>query len=315
MKSKLETKTQDILATLAAREAKQASDKAKCGLAMQVDAMATGPRPAQDPFCAAIELRRRELAAAATVARIPAPRRKLAALCVEVGEQIGRAAAARKGDPYSGDTSWGVKWGTRADADTILTPGKPYSRRVTYRRTNAAHTVTLDPAGIPALVEAGALRVASEREGLPLIALYPDGSAVWVVSSKGKTISAQRGWVAHAQGQTFHSVAGMANAQEGLRFKLDKLRKEREKASRQDTAARKEQHRAALVARLCKGAVATLADARALGFCHPGIAEFQARHGIGDSAPLPDLLKTGDPSAARLALAVARKVRRNPATV
>ena len=31
--------------------------------------------------------------------------------------------------------------------------------------------------------------------------------------------------------------------------------------------------------------------------------------------PLPDLLKTGDPSAARLALAVARKVRRNPATV
>jgi hypothetical protein len=52
-----------------------------------------------------------------------------------------------------------------------------------------------------------------------------------------------------------------------------------------------------------------IADAIALGFCRPGIEAFQSQHGIGDSAPLRALLASGNASAVRLALAVARKVR------
>lgn len=70
----------------------------------------------------------------------------------------------------------------------------------------------------------------------------------------------------------------------------------------------KAERRARLVARLCGNVRATIADARALGYCLPGIQAFQERHGIGDEATLPELVRTGDPSAVRLALSVARKV-------
>lgn len=75
--------------------------------------------------------------------------------------------------------------------------------------------------------------------------------------------------------------------------------------------ATKVQDIAALVARLCHGVTATLADARAMHYCEPGIRAFQERHGVGDTATLPELIRTGDPSAVRLALSIARKVRRD----
>jgi hypothetical protein len=54
--------------------------------------------------------------------------------------------------------------------------------------------------------------------------------------------------------------------------------------------------RARLVARLCDGIAATITDAKSLGYCEPGIRQFQARHGIGDVA---------------LALSIARKAGRS----
>ena len=54
--------------------------------------------------------------------------------------------------------------------------------------------------------------------------------------------------------------------------------------------------------------IATIADARAMGYCEPGIESFQAKHGIGDSASLPALVRTGNPDAIRLALKLARRV-------
>lgn len=69
------------------------------------------------------------------------------------------------------------------------------------------------------------------------------------------------------------------------------------------------------MARLCNGAHATLADAKSLGYCEPGIRAFQTRHGIGDAATLPELVRTGDPSAVRLALKIARTVKREATTV
>ena len=74
----------------------------------------------------------------------------------------------------------------------------------------------------------------------------------------------------------------------------------------------KDERRARLVARLCDVS-ATIADARAMGYCLPGIEAFQSHHHIGDSAPLRALLATGNAAAVRLALAVARKVRRTEA--
>ena len=74
----------------------------------------------------------------------------------------------------------------------------------------------------------------------------------------------------------------------------------------------KDERRARLIARLCNVS-ATIADARAMGYCLPGIEAFQSQHHIGDAAPLRALLATGNPSAVRLALAVARKVRRTEA--
>jgi hypothetical protein len=68
------------------------------------------------------------------------------------------------------------------------------------------------------------------------------------------------------------------------------------------------------VIRLCRGATATVADALAAGYCPAGIRAWQERHGIGDSSPLADLVRTGDPLATRLAFALARKVRREAAT-
>lgn len=43
--------------------------------------------------------------------------------------------------------------------------------------------------------------------------------------------------------------------------------------------------------------------------------QFQAQHGIGSSATLPSLIRTGNPSAIRLALAIARRVNRQTEAV
>ena len=294
---KPETTTNDIRITIAARTAATLRKDALPRIAHAVD-------QGQDHTYyveRAIATRLASLAADAAVARIPAPRRKLAADTITMAEYFAYVTTRKLGGEYSGEVTHLVTWGEAAEAETHTDDGDTYSRKCTYRKTDACHTVTLDVAGVHLLVANKALRDQSSWDGLPLIALYPDDSAVWMYR-KGRQIVSQAGWIVGNAFECFHSTRSREHAIEGLAKKeaarIAELRHRR--------LSRKQDRRAALVARLCHGAIATLADAKALGFCAPGIQAFQTMYGIGDEASLPELVRTGNPSAIRLAMQIAR---------
>lgn len=235
--------------------------------------------------------------------RIPADRRRAAQELFQLGQAQG-LRVARHGDSFSGETKELLLWGAGADAGSDTVEGEAYSRRSRYRKLDCTHWVMLDPAGIPLLSDhLHDIVAVSQQEGLHIIALYPGCKAVWVNRSRGK-LEAETGWVAYdyATRQCYHSTESYEHAEKGL---AKKVRVAREEAAQRDPRV---QRRLKLIARLCENAKATIADAKALGFCDPGIAAFQSRFGIGDTASLPDLVKTGDPSAVRLALHLAKKI-------
>lgn len=298
---KNETIAADITRTLAARTAEQDEARARNFLLSTLDAW-DAKDLAPEALAQVIAAHSATLATAGDLKRVPAPRRTLAASIITAAERIAHSVAFNLGGDYSGAVAYRTGWGTRAEACTTTTAGGQYSRRVTYRKTDATHHVTLDPLGVAALVENEPLRSASARDGLCLIALYPDGSAVWA-KRHGKGIVSERGWIAGNARACYHSTKSKAHAEARFQKKLAALEKEEREARTNAKAHR----RARLVARLCHGITATLADAKALGYCEPGIHAFQARHGIGETATLPQLIQTGDPSAVALALSIARK--------
>jgi hypothetical protein len=299
---KHETKTADITTTLAARKAATRRRNTLAAVPQAIDAGESAGLQIQ--INAALSARLASIQSDAALARIPAPRRTLAHETINCAEAIAQFAA-RLGERYSGETRYLVQWGDKADASTTTDKGDQYSRGCTYKKTDADHIVTLDPAGVSRLVEDEEIRQASARDGLPLIAYYPDGSAVWV-RTKGKAIVSERGWIAGTGATCYHSVKSLADAHAKYARKVAAAQRE-EAARRKD---RKASRRARLIARLCGGIAASISDAKALGYCEPGIRQFQARHGIGDVATLPQLVRTGNPSAVALALSIARKAGR-----
>jgi hypothetical protein len=303
---KTETKVADIQKHLAAAAATKAAKTAKTG-AMEATERAIQNGPENTPsFLPSLEAARAAVVASSkaqsALLKVPKDRRNQAAQTVKISEEIGKAAA-RQGDRYSGDTSYRVKWGDSATAHTSTDRGDQYSRRCTYRKTDATHVVTLCPAGVVALVENESLRQASARDGLYLIDLRENGACVWV-RAKGKAIFAESGWIAGNGSLCYHSTKSAEDARRGY----ERKRAAAEREAKLAREAGKVERRARLIARLCGSAIATLADAQRLGYCAPGIAAFQSRHGIGDTAPLPALIRTGDPSAVKLALSIARKI-------
>jgi len=306
---KPDTQTRDILAHLAARTAKAATATARARAIAHLDALAARTAPPQPPdhigaYTAAAQAARD---AAQALARIPRPRRDAAAAAVTFAEQHALAIARRMGGDYSGAVTYSIRWHDAprpATAATVTGRGDQYSSRCTYRKTDAAHIIRLDPSGVFALASSPLLAV-SARDGLPLVSLKPDGSAVWIVS-KGKQIEAQAGWIVGDASTCYHSTKSREHAAKGYQKKLNSLKREQDAARQRG----KEERRARLIARLCGGVKATLADAKALGFCDPGIRAFQASSGIGDEAPLPQLIRTGNPSAVRLALHIARQLKK-----
>jgi hypothetical protein len=256
--------------------------------------------------------------AAAPLAKLPPARRDLAAATAKAALEIGRRAAL-SGESYSGETDFRATWGDSANpyAGTYTEKGDQYSRKCTYKKTDADHVVRVSPEWSPLLVEREELRTLSDRDGLPLIGIAEDGRCAWV-KRKGKTITSEVGWIAFFGSICYHSTISQSDADKGLARKLAAARREwsDEQIRQLDRVkSAKEERRARLVARLCGSIVATVADARALGFCPPGIEQFQQQHGIGSSAPLPSLIRTGNPSAIRLALAIARRVNRQTEAV
>ena len=318
---KPQTKVLDLQKLLTIQTAEKSANAARQAAQRELDAVIKAARlPALiDP----VTLSRATLAnaaldsAKAAYAKIPRARREAAEIVAKFALEYARSVARQYGGEYSGEFSARAEWGTAATARTYTSQGDQYSRRCTHHKTNAAHVVTLDPARVHALHASERLRQLSAADGLPLIALDDDGAAVWVKST-GKAITAESGWIVGDDVCCYHSTQSREHAVKGharKRAKLDAERAEIEARRLATTpgtseyiAAQKADRRARLIARLCKGATATIADARRLGYCGPGIAAFQRAHGIGDTAPLPDLVKTGNPSAVRLALEVARKL-------
>jgi hypothetical protein len=258
---------------------------------------------------------RREFRAAEDVWRsMPREQREYSTASAEAGIGLAKLAAVIGGQ-YSGTVTYSGDWGSATTASTSTDRGEQYSRRCTYRRVNADHRVMITPEGMVDLIESPSLAQASGREGLPMLAYVAaagggGGAAVWV-ERKGKTIRAVEGWIAEAGGTIYHSTESLDHARRGAARKAAAAAREADRRRADTRAAR----RASLVVRLCRGAVATVADAKAAGYCEAGIRSWQERHGIGDAAPLAELVRTGDALATRLAFDLARRVRRGePAT-
>lgn len=221
------------------------------------------------------------------------------------------SAAVSMGGRYSGDTESATGWGETARATTSTTSGDRYSSRCTYRKVDGFHAVTITIDGMVDLLAAPELARVSAAEGLPLISYNAStGAAVWV-AAKNKRLSAVHGWIAAGGGIVYHSTQSMEHARGGLARKARAAEREAARARLDARADR----RARLVVRLCRGAVATVGDALAAGYCEPGIKAWQEKNGIGDSAPLAELVRTGDPLATQLAFNLARRLRRETAAV
>ena len=313
---KTQTKIDDLKKHIAANAARHRAERDTAALTAAI------PLETRDQIIAILD---RSIASRAEAAKVAAPldklppaRRELAAATKKAALEIGRRAAL-SGESYSGKTEYRAEWTDSASpsAGTHTDKGDQYSRKCTYKKTDADHVVHVSPEWSPLLVEREELRLLSERDGLSLIGIHADGRCAWA-KKKGKAITSEIGWIAFFGSVCYHSTASQGEADKGLARKLAAARREwsDEQIRQLDRAkSAKEERRARLVARLCGSIVATVADARALGFCPPGIEQFQQQHGIGSSAPLPSLIRTGNPSAIRLALAIARRVNCRPEAV
>jgi hypothetical protein len=306
---KLQTKVGDLVALIASADA---ATKAQHDAERLAVAIGAGHREsAISALDISLASRAAASKAAAAFAKLPGARRNLATATKAKAETLGKRAV-KCGEIYSGETTRAVKWTPCPfpKAETHTDKGDQYSRGCTYRKTDASHVVSLSPEWAVLLAEREDVATLSERDGLPLIGWHPDGRACWV-TTKRQAITSETGWIAHFGATCYHSTTSQKSAEQGLAKKLASMRAfwvSAAEARKNAAQYAKDERRARLVARLCDVS-ATIADAIALGFCRPGIEAFQSLHHIGDTAPLRALLASGNASAVRLALAVARKVR------
>lgn len=213
----------------------------------------------------------------------------------------------------SGSVEFVVKWTTAARpyTQTMSSSGEQYSRRCTFRKTDATHIVRLSHDWAAEWTQEDA--DASMRDGIALVGLKADRQACWL-TIKNRSLHLTEGWFVVDGPHSYHSKESLEHAQRGLAKKAAAWQKHLAQDAERRAEGRKKlyeyhrsQRRASLVARFGDGLKATITDAKELGFCDVGIEQFKNRFGIGDSATLPELVKTGDPSATRLAFHLARK--------
>jgi len=246
---------------------------------------------------------------------VPLARRELAETTLTICLHFGRTAAAT-GQEYSGITkphaTINPQIGTPT-ASTETSAGDNYSGTARkYRKTDASHIVTLAPDWCPLLAGRQEIAMLSAATGLNLIGIHPDGRHAWVQRA-GKQIKAVIGWIATFGEAIYHSTESQEHADRGLARQLRieaQSWHDNEPTRQQQQQARKADRRARLIARLCSTLTASIADARDLGYCPAGIANFQQTHGISDTATLRQLMDSNDARAQRLALHIARKVTR-----
>jgi hypothetical protein len=142
---------------------------------------------------------------------IPAARRKQAEHSISRAEHMSQLILFTLGSVYSGNTSNHTEWGDTPKAETFVDRGSQYSRRCTYHKTNAVHEITLDAAGVIRLAEEPLVAELSNRMGYPLIALYPNGVAVYVRSC-GMRIVSETVFIASGHGLIAHSKKSLEDA-------------------------------------------------------------------------------------------------------
>jgi len=307
---KIQTKIGDLVALIASTDARTKAQHDAERLAASI--AASHRESAISALDISLASRAAESKSLAAFAKLPGARREVATATKAKAEAMGKRAV-KCGENYSGETTRAVKWTPCPfpKAETSTDKGHQYSRGCSYRKTDANHVVSLSPEWSVLLAEREDVAILSERDGLPLIGIHADGRACWVTTKRG-AITCETGWIANFGATCYHSTASQRAAEQGLAKKLASQRAfwaSAAEARKNAAQYAKDERRARLVARLCDVS-ATIADARAMGYCLPGIEAFQSQHHIGDTAPLRALLASGNPSAVRLALAVARKVRR-----
>ena len=300
---KTTTKNDALTKLLRTEETKKASERAKSRAMNGIEMRSATPEEvakraveAHAAHCAAEQ-------AAADFRALPKPRRDWAKEAKKWAEDQACHGFDLGGD-YSGDTSRSIRWADCSLARTATGYGDKYSRSCKFSKTDAEHIVQLC---VEDVVRLDGCRLIAERsagEGLPVIGKRDDGRFIWIKAGKGKSIESESGWIGCVGGTIYHSKKSAEDAQAGAKRKAQRAERERWETKN----ARVIERRARLVSRLCGGLVATIADARAMGYCEPGIESFQAKHGIGDAASLPALVRTGNPDAIRLALKLARRV-------
>jgi hypothetical protein len=302
-KMKATTKTDALNKLLRIDETKKANERAKTRAMNEIKMRSTAPEEVAKRAVEAHAAQCSEYKADEDFRALPKPRRDWAKEAKKWAEDQARLGLDLGGD-YSGDTSQSIRWGDCSLARTATCYGDKYSRSCKFSKTDAEHIVQLC---VDDVVRLDGWRPIAERsaiEGLPVIGKQNDGRFVWIKAGKGKSIESESGWIGCVDGTIYHSKKSAEDAQAGAKRKAKRVERERWEAKN----ARVIERRARLVSRLCGGITATIADARAMGYCEPGIESFQAKHGIGDSASLPALVRTGNRDAIRLALKLARRV-------
>lgn len=299
---KTTTKIDALNKLLKIEEAKEKAERAKSWAMIGIKNRSATPEEVAKRAIAAHAAQYDEYKADEDFRALPKPHRTWAEETKKWAEDQARHGLDLGGD-YSGNTSQSICWGDSSRAYTTTCYGDKYSRSCKYSKINADHIAILCAEDVVRLDEHRPIAQASAAEGLPIIGLMGDGRFVWV-RRKGKAIVSENGWIGCHAGTIYHSKKSAEAAQAGAKRKAKKVERERWEALH----SRKIERRARLVSRLCGKVIATIADARAMGYCEPGIESFQAKHGIGDSASLPALVRTGNPDAIRLALKLARRV-------
>lgn len=303
----IKTRAGDMMKHVAARDARVAATK-------QLEYIAKIAYYTEDAILHAaldafIERNKEAKTAESTFKSLPKKRRNAAVSAVQQAELYARRIANNIGGVYSGKTTHAVQWGDNTSASTSTRNGDRYSRRCSYRKTNATHTICLNAEDILTVLDNAEVATASDRDCLPLLSYSTKlGAARWL-KARNKQLAIVEGFIAYDAESRLchHSEISLDHAERGLEIKLGYWRAIQEKAKQR----KKDERRASLIARLCPTATATIEDAKRLGFCEPGIRAFQEKHNIGDEAKLSALLATKDDRAIMVAIEVARQMKRS----
>jgi len=144
--------------------------------------------------------------------KIPKVRRDFAESQIKLAVDAANFAAELGGE-YSGENQNSVEWRGFAGAKTETSYGDKYSRSCPYSKTDATHTVSINPGRIHLLTRE--IVQASKRMGKVVIALDEDGHCTWVRCSN-KAIVAENGWLAAEGDQIALSTTSLAGARQQL---------------------------------------------------------------------------------------------------